>query len=148
MYEPGGVASSEGVLGKDLPNPVPERAEYRPDDGIVRYGVAPNMNTPDPDPGEEYPHINTQLFGVLDGANRGVLEDVTADGSGGGDGTEAFNEPREGQAPTIARRVPTQNGASLAVSSGTEGRLRDRLHQHVDDRARTPADHRGVTRRS
>jgi phospholipase C len=62
LYEPAEVASFEGVLGKDLSNPVPEWAEHRPDDGIVRYGVAPNMNTPDPDPGEEYPHINTQLL--------------------------------------------------------------------------------------
>ena len=62
------------MLAKDLSNPVPEWAEHRPDDGIVRYGVAPNMNTPDPDSGEEYPHINTQLFGVLDEANRGVAQ--------------------------------------------------------------------------
>ena len=72
LYEPGEVASFEGVLGKDLSNPVPEWAEHRPDDGIVRYGVAPNMNTPNPDPGEELPHINTQLFGILDEENRGV----------------------------------------------------------------------------
>ena len=31
------------------------------------------MNTPWPDPGEEWPHINTQLFGILDEGNRGVL---------------------------------------------------------------------------
>jgi phospholipase C len=32
------------------------------------------MNTPDPDPGEEYRHVNTQLFGIIDpDANRGVL---------------------------------------------------------------------------
>ena len=28
------------------------------------------MDVPDPDPGEEYPHTNTQLFNVLDEANR------------------------------------------------------------------------------
>jgi phospholipase C len=71
-------------------DPVPEWAEHRPDDGIVRYGVAPNMNTPDPDPGEEYPHINTQLFGILDEENRGQL-----------DAERSFNEPREGQAPSM-----------------------------------------------
>lgn len=32
------------------------------------------MNTPWPDPGEELPHINTQLFGILDRANFGVLQ--------------------------------------------------------------------------
>ena len=30
LYEPGEVASFEGVIGKDLSNPVPEWAEHRP----------------------------------------------------------------------------------------------------------------------
>ena len=90
LYEPGEVASFEGVIGKDLSNPVPEWAEHRPDDGIVRYGVAPNMNTPNPDSGEELPHINTQLFGTLDEENRGVLQPENT-----------FNEPREGQTATM-----------------------------------------------
>ena len=38
------------------------------------YGVSPTMNTPWPDPGEEFPHINTQLFGILDHGNRGILQ--------------------------------------------------------------------------
>lgn len=29
------------------------------------------MRQPDPDPGEEYPHVNTQLFGSIDDHNRG-----------------------------------------------------------------------------
>ena len=73
LYEPGEVASFEGVIGKDLSNPIP----YWADDGagkrVVPYGVAPTMDTPNPDPGEELPHVNTQLFGVLDEVNRGVL---------------------------------------------------------------------------
>jgi phospholipase C len=89
LYEPGEVASFEGVVGKDLSNPVPDWAEHRPDDGIVRYGVALDMNTPNPDPGEELPHINTQLFGILDEENVGRFQ------------PESFNEPREGQAPTM-----------------------------------------------
>jgi phospholipase C len=36
----------------------------------VAYGVAEGMDSPDPDPGEEYQHTNTQLFNVLDEANR------------------------------------------------------------------------------
>ena len=90
LYEPGEVASFEGVLGKDLSNPVPEWAEHRPDDGIVRYSVAPDMNRPNPDSGEEYPHINTQLFGVLEEENRGVFQPE-----------KTFNEPAEGHAPTM-----------------------------------------------
>lgn len=74
LYEPGEVPSFEGVLGKDLSNPIPVWAEHGADKKVVSYGVAPNMNTPWPDPGEELPHINTQLFGILDEANRGVLQ--------------------------------------------------------------------------
>jgi phospholipase C len=38
------------------------------------------MDTPNPDPGEEYQHVNTQLFGIIDPpGNRGVLaEKMTA----------------------------------------------------------------------
>ena len=73
LYEPGEVASFEGVLGRDLSNPVPEWAEHRPPDGVVRYSAASTMNTPSPDPGEEWPHVNTQLFGVLDDVNLGTF---------------------------------------------------------------------------
>ena len=32
------------------------------------------MNSPSPDPGEEYQHVNTQLFGIIDPpGNRGIL---------------------------------------------------------------------------
>ena len=74
LYEPGEVASFEGVLGKELSNPIPEWAEHGADKQFVPYGISPNMNTPWPDPGEELPHINTQLFGILDEANVGVLQ--------------------------------------------------------------------------
>ena len=65
LYQPGEVASFEGVIGNDFSNPIPDWAA----DGrrtAVPYGVAPDMNTPTPDPGEEYQHVNTQLFGLLD----------------------------------------------------------------------------------
>jgi phospholipase C len=51
LYGPGEVASFEGVIGKELWNPVPDWAEYRPPSGSVAYGVAANMNTPNPDSG-------------------------------------------------------------------------------------------------
>ena len=90
LYEPGEVASFEGVIGKELSNRVPDWAELRPPDGIVSYGVAANMNTPCPDSGEELPHINTQLFGILDEENRFKLQ-----------AEKSFNEPRDGQSPTM-----------------------------------------------
>jgi phospholipase C len=59
----------------------------------VPYAVAPNMNTPNPDPGEEYQHLNTQLFGIIDPAeNRGVLAEHMA---------APFNAPPAGRAPTM-----------------------------------------------
>jgi hypothetical protein len=46
----------------------------RADRGSVPYRVAENMDTPNPDPGEEYQHVNTQIFGTIDPpGNRGVL---------------------------------------------------------------------------
>jgi len=73
LYEPGEVASFEGVTGRGLSNPIPQWAEDGAGRQVVPYGVAPNMNTPCPDPGEEYQHVNTQLFGLIDPAgNRGI----------------------------------------------------------------------------
>jgi phospholipase C len=70
LYRPGEVPSFEGVIGKDLSNPIPEWAEHGTENKVVPYGVATGMDSPNPDPGEEYQHTNTQLFNVLDEANR------------------------------------------------------------------------------
>jgi phospholipase C len=73
LYEPGEVPSFEGVTGKTLSNPIPPWAEHGADQLTIPYGVAKNMNTPSPDPGEEYQHVNTQLFGLIDPpTNRGL----------------------------------------------------------------------------
>jgi phospholipase C len=66
LYAPGEVASFDGVLGKELSNPIPDWAPDPAGRKVVPYGVAANMNTPSPDPGEEYQHVNTQLFGIID----------------------------------------------------------------------------------
>lgn len=96
LYEPGEVPSFEGVIGKDLSNPIPEWAEDGASRGQVPYGVAPAMDTPNPDPGEEYQHINTQLFGIVDPPeNRGVL-------------TEKMAAPYN--APADPGRTPTMDG--------------------------------------
>jgi phospholipase C len=92
LYGPGEVASFEGVIGKDFRNPIPEWAENGADRKFVPYGIAATMNTPTPDPGEEYPHINTDLFGVLDPKNRSVpLSKMVA----------PYNAPNAGQQPTM-----------------------------------------------
>jgi phospholipase C len=94
LYEPGEVPSFEGVVGKDLSNPIPEWAEDGADRGQVPYGIAQDMNTPDPDPGEEYQHLNTQLFGIIDPpGNRGVLAENMA---------APYNAPADpGRTPTM-----------------------------------------------
>ncbi|MFI5800394.1 alkaline phosphatase family protein [Streptomyces sp. NPDC051677] len=89
LYEPGEAPAFEGVLGKELSNPVPA---WLPEGGRdpIPYGAARDMNTPAPDPGEEFHHVNTQLFGILDEANRGQME---ARGS--------YNAPAADRAPTM-----------------------------------------------
>ena len=58
------------------------------------YAVAEDMNTPNPDPGEEYQHVNTQLFGIIDPPeNLGKLAEQMA---------APYNAPTEGQAPTMS----------------------------------------------
>jgi hypothetical protein len=46
LYEAGEVASFEGVIGKDLSNPIPPWAEHGAEKRIVPYAVAANMDTP------------------------------------------------------------------------------------------------------
>lgn len=92
LYAPGEVAAFEGVLGKDLRNPIPEWAEHGAERKFVPYGVSQNMNTPSPDPGEEYPHISTDLFGILNPENRfKPLSKMKA----------PWNAPAPGQVPTM-----------------------------------------------
>ena len=64
LYEPGEVPSFEGVIGKDLSNPIPSYAPGA-ERGVVPLHVATSMNAPNPDAGEEHPHTNTQLFGIV-----------------------------------------------------------------------------------
>ncbi|HEY1652581.1 MAG TPA: alkaline phosphatase family protein [Acidimicrobiales bacterium] len=92
LYSPGAVESFEGVVGKDLSNPVPDWAEHGAPGGVVPYGVSVGMDAPDPDPGEEYPHTNTQLFNILDEANR--CKDAT-------EMVAPYNAPPPGRLPTM-----------------------------------------------
>ncbi len=91
LYQPSEVETFEGVIGRDLSNPIPAWAEHGAG-GVVSYGIAASMDSPNPDPGEEYPHTNTQLFNVLDEANR--FKDAT-------EMVPPYNAPLEGQQPTM-----------------------------------------------
>ena len=54
----------EGVSGKSLSNPIPVDAEDA-NRKVVPVSKGDLMDNPNPDPGEEYPHVNTQLFGSV-----------------------------------------------------------------------------------
>jgi phospholipase C len=92
LYEPGEVPSFEGVIGKDLSNPIPEWAQHGAEHKVVPYGIAAGMDSPNPDAGEEHQHTNTQMFNVLDEANH--FKDATQM-------LAPFNAPSEGQEPTM-----------------------------------------------
>jgi hypothetical protein len=72
LYELGKVASFEGVLGKDLSNPIPS---YAPDAerGVVPIHVATSLDAPNPDAGEKHPHTNTQLYGEVAPEGNGFI---------------------------------------------------------------------------
>jgi phospholipase C len=78
LYTPVEKPGFEGVIGKNLMNPVPQGAApippgaEQPEPDMVHYSVAPGWEVPDPDPGEEYQHTNTQLYGILDAGNWGI----------------------------------------------------------------------------
>jgi hypothetical protein len=64
LYEPGEVPRGqtfEGVAGKNLSNPIPADAlDAEREVVLVQKGYV--VDNPNPDPGEEFPHVNTQLF--------------------------------------------------------------------------------------
>jgi phospholipase C len=76
LYEPEMVPAGqrfEGVAGKDLSNPIPPEVGSAQWEHVnVRPGYT--MDNPNPDPGEEYPHVNTQLFGTVFPADNARLE--------------------------------------------------------------------------
>ena len=68
LYEAGHVPRGqafEGIDGKPLSNPIPPNA---PDAKrkTVPVHAGSVMDNPNPAPGEEYPHVSTQLFGTVD----------------------------------------------------------------------------------
>ena len=78
MY-PNGVPSDapagktfEGVIGKNLSNPIPADAVHQAPSGAqsIPLSSTSDYHQPFPDPGEEYHHINTQLFNLIDGGDK------------------------------------------------------------------------------
>ena len=92
LYGPEDGKTFEGVIGKDLSNPIPAWAEHGADRKVVPYTVATDMDSPNPDSGEEYFHTNTQLFNIVDEQNRlKIGEAVSA----------PWNAPPPGAVPTM-----------------------------------------------
>jgi phospholipase C len=92
LYGPDDGKAFEGVIGKELSNPIPSWAEHGADRKVVPYTVATDMDSPDPDSGEEYFHTNTQLFNTIDDDNRGKIGDAV---------TAPWNVPPPGTTPTM-----------------------------------------------
>ncbi|HEX3608641.1 MAG TPA: hypothetical protein VHU14_03065 [Solirubrobacterales bacterium] len=65
LYGPEEGKTFEGVIGKELSNPIPEWAEHGAERKTVPYAVGTDMDAPNPDSGEEYFHTNVQLFNIL-----------------------------------------------------------------------------------
>jgi phospholipase C len=86
LYGPGDGKTFDGVIGKELSNPIPAWAEHGADRQVVPYTVATDMDSPNPDSGEEYYHTNTQLYGVVDDHNRFKIGEAAAAGDGADDG--------------------------------------------------------------
>ena len=92
LYRPGDGKNFDGVIGKDLSNPIPEWAEHGADRKVVPYTVATDMDSPNPDSGEEYYHTNTQLYNTLDEHNRFKIGEAVA---------APWNTPPLGAVPTM-----------------------------------------------
>jgi phospholipase C len=111
LYAPGEVRAFEGVTGKTLANPVPNWAAGG-GGSVVPYGVAADMNSPSPDPGEEYQHVNTQLFGVIDPAtNLDVLADKM---------TEPYNAPADPLLPPPMNGFVTDYISAFTAETGRQ----------------------------
>ena len=92
LYRPGDGKIFDGVIGKDLSNPIPEWAEHGADRKVVPYGISADMDSPNPDSGEEWYHTNTQLFGTIDNHNRFKIGEAV---------TEPWNAPPPGATPAM-----------------------------------------------
>jgi phospholipase C len=92
LYGPEDGKNFDGVIGKNLSNPIPDWAEHGADRKVVPYTVATDMDSPNPDSGEEYFHTNTQLYNTLDEHNRFKTGDAA---------TAPWNVPPPGATPTM-----------------------------------------------
>jgi len=92
LYGPEDGKTFEGVIREGSGQSDPEWAEHGAGRKVVPYTVATDMDSPNPDSGEEWYHTNTQLFNTIDEHNRFKI----------GEGvTEPWNLPAAGATPTM-----------------------------------------------
>jgi phospholipase C len=92
LYGPGDGKEFDGVIGKGLSNPIPAWAEHGAERKVVPYTIATDLDSPNPDSGEEYYHTNTQLYGIINDHNRFKIGDAA---------TAPWNAPMPGAVPTM-----------------------------------------------
>ena len=92
LYGPDDGKTFEGVIGKDLTNPIPDWAEHGAERGSVPYVIGTDMDAPNPDSGEEYFHTNVQLFNSLEEQNRFKTGEAVS---------APWNAPEPGAVPTM-----------------------------------------------
>jgi len=118
LYTPDTIPAGEtfdGLAFGDHANPAPggERIPAHVYTGTTDV----IMGSPDPDPGEEYPHVNTQLFGVVDppGNASAEIPDMRA----------PFNAPPAGASPTMAGFALDYRNNLVRLRHGSEPSLDD-----------------------
>jgi len=84
LYAPEEQSHFEGVIGKRLSNPIPAYAKNA-ERKVVPVARGYAMDHPNPDPSENHPHVNTQLFGAM-------LPDANSDGD---NASPSFNSPNK-----------------------------------------------------
>jgi phospholipase C len=97
-YQPGEPPRNQtynGLAGKEFRNPVPDYIKDGHTDVATRIspGTDADMQNPNPDPGEEYEHVNTALFSVVN-----PIENQFRDAS---DMLAPYNNPGPDQAATM-----------------------------------------------
>ena len=97
-YQPGEAPRGQtynGVAGREFRNPVPSYIQDGHTSVATRVspGTDADMQNPNPDPGEEYEHVNTALFSVVNPPSNEFLD--------AGKMVAPYNSPAPGQPATM-----------------------------------------------
>ena len=130
LYEAGSVPRDQkfnGVAGCSYSNPVPSYINDGNRSVTVRRspGSGPDMSNPNPDPGEEYPHVNTQLFNIVNPPSNEFQRASHRKSQQSGYMKEPWNSPTHDQTPTMDGFV--HDYCSNFVSVNTEFPLENQL---------------------